>query len=342
MSLAQEKNSVIKNETDVESTLNKKAQKQSIDKKIDQKEKEFSEVENASNYQRTQKNPTNDRQKKMNKTVNDLEELSPESFEFHFSKYVAGNYNVSLFNHLQKAAELEPNNSKVHKELVAYYWITGDIKKTETYLTRLKSDGFFSESLLNYNKDMLLSVPKNGIVLTHGFEDSYSSMYLQIIENVRIDVQIIDLDFLQSDFYRNHLIQKGLNLSKSELIDVKYVTDFCVKNEYKNVSISLTVPKEYLQPLKSNLYVVGLVFEYHLVEITNYYRNEQLWGNSFNKKVVYSANDEKAKQISSNYLPMLLQLKAVYQQENNEDKLKGINIAIDKILTQSGKKSVIK
>ena len=53
--------------------------------------------------QRTQRTPNSMQQEQMNNVVLQLEENSPESFEFHYYKYVAGNYNVDLIEHLKKS-----------------------------------------------------------------------------------------------------------------------------------------------------------------------------------------------------------------------------------------------
>ena len=73
-------------------------------------------------------------------------------------------------------------------------------------------------------------------------------------------------------------------------------------------------------PLKSNLYVTGLVFEYHQGVFNNFDRNSELWNTTLSKHLVNEAKDEKAKQLSANYLPMLLQLRKVYGQKGEQKK----------------------
>ena len=121
------------------------------------------------------------------------------------------------------------------------------------------------------------------------------------------------------------------------MIDVDYLVNFCVLNSERNLSISMTTPKEYLIPLQDKLYVAGLVFEYHTETIDNFYRNEYLWENQLSKVVIESTTDEKSRQLSANYLPMLLQLRKVYHQTGEEEKLQEIDKVTDKVGVQCRK-----
>jgi len=301
------------------------------------KKMEFSSSKGQASSQRSQRSPTKDQQQQMNETVAYFESFAPESFEYHYFKYVSGNYTIGLVDHLFKAEKLKPNNADVQIQLASYYMITGDRLNSVKYLAKLKAIDRISDVALKYAKDLLLSVPENGVLITHGFDDTYACEYLQLAENQRTDVTIISLDFLQSREYVKKLTEKGFNLSQSTVIDVSYFTALCNKNEAKKISISLTTPKEYFKAIQTNLFVVGLVFEYHSNPFNNYYKNDYLWNEGLEKSLVYSALDEKGKEISSNYLPMLLQLRAFYIQNNEVEKLKEIEIALDKVSVQSRK-----
>jgi hypothetical protein len=314
-----------------------KAASQESSSSLEMKKMEFSTSKVQSSTQRSQRTPTYSQQEKMNETVEYFENLAPESFEYHYFKYVSGNYTIALVDHLFKAEKLKPNNSDVQIQLASYYIITDDRINSAKYLNKLKQSDRISEVDLKYAKDLLLSVPENGVLITHGVDDTYSCEYLQLINNVRQDVSIISLDFIQSEEYKKKLKAKGLNLPANKVVDVAYFTALCNQNESKNISISLTTPKEYFTGIKSNLFVVGLVFEYHSNQFNNYYKNDYLWNEVLEKTLIYSALNEKGKQISSNYLPMLLQLRSFYTQNNELDKLKIVDDALDKVSVQCKK-----
>ena len=148
--------------------------------------------------QRTQRTPNSMQQEQMNNVVLQLEENSPESFEFHYFKYVAGNYNVDLIDHLKKAEVLRPANSDVQIQLAAYYLIMKDSKNAQIYLDKIIASTRLSKDVIDYAEDLIQSAPENGTLITHGFDDSFATAYVQLSRKIRPDVKLISLDFLQN------------------------------------------------------------------------------------------------------------------------------------------------
>lgn len=297
----------------------------------------FSMMKVQSSTQRTQRTPSIEQQAKMDETVRYFELFAPESFEYHYYKYVAGNYSTELFEHLAKAYELKPNNTDVHIQLAAYYIIMQDTTNSKIFLNKIKDIGRITDDAATYARDLMISVPENGILVTHGFDDMYSCEYLQNVLNFRPDVQLISLDFLQSETYRDNLTKKGYKLPDNSIVNTQYLSSFCLLNESKTISLSLTTPKEYFQDIKEKLYVVGLTFEYHSSVFNNFYSNDYLWNEKLEKTLVYNSLNEKSKQLSSNYLPMLLKLREVYIQQKETDKVTEIDEALDKVSVQCKK-----
>lgn len=287
--------------------------------------------------QRQQRSPSYQQQVAMDQAVGYFETSAPNSFEFHYFKYVSGNYDIDLIDHLRQAAVLRPENADVHVQMAAYHMIKQNKDSATLFLNKLTTSGRLTANTLHYAEDILISTPKGGTLITHGFDDTYGVWKKQQVDGVRKDVTIVSLDFLQSSHYRTWLTSKGYVLPQSTTINVAYLTSFCQLNEQKKLGISLTTPKEYLTPIQAKLYVTGLVFEYHQSEFANFNRNDELWNTSLKKYVVNNATDEKSKQLSANYLPMLLQLRKVYQQQENAVKLKEVDAATDKVSVQCKK-----
>ena len=291
----------------------------------------------SASTQRSQRSPSVIQQSKMDEVVVSLEESSPNSFEYHYYKYVAGNYDVSLVSHLIQAEKLRPNNADVIQQKAAFNILTSNKSMTNSYLDKLALSGKLSKNVLNYSWDILLSTPLNGTLITHGFDDTYGTFYMQSVKNVRPDVKIISLELMQSDVFQNSLKKEGYVLPIRNVIDTKFLAEFCKKNVSKNIVISTTTPKEYLQPLSSHLYLTGLVMVYSNSLKENFSRNEDLWNNLLKKHLVTSATTEKAKQLSSNYLPMLLILRKEYKAQNYFEKVKELDKSIDVISVQCKK-----
>lgn len=304
---------------------------------IQQSATQFQQYQTQSTYMRSQRTPSSTQQSQMDQAVKKMELENNTSFEYNFFKYVSGNYNISWINYLKEAERLRPNNSDVQVQMAGYYMITENQKVSLEYLKKIAQSGKLAKEAIHYSHDLLKSVPQNGVLLTHGYEDTYSSMYTQLNSAVRKDVQIISLDFMQSEVYRKNIEAKGFKIPSSKLIDVAFMNEFCKLNASKNIAISMTTPKEYLAPLKSNLYTVGLVFEYHLSEFNNFYKNEQLWSNELDKSSIENTTSPKARELSANYLPMLLMLRKNYQETGKNEQVKQLDVIIDRIAVQVNK-----
>ncbi len=297
----------------------------------------FTATRQQASTQRTQRTPNTAQQQQMNQYVQLLSQAAPESFEFHYYTYIAGNYNMALIDHLFKAEKLRPENSDVHIQLAAFHLISQNFEEAKKYLKKLHANGRINENMVLYGKDVLRSVPENGCAITHGFEDNFGTVYAQLFMNERTDITIVSLDFLQSESYQSTLKNKGFTLPNSATIDVAYLTNFCALNSAKKLGISLTVPKEYLIPIQQNLYVAGLIMEYHPDGCTgNFERNEELWNNTLSVSIVKNSRD-KARSLSANYLPMLLLLRKEYQGRGQQEEVKKIDAALDQIAVQCGK-----
>lgn len=298
----------------------------------------FSLTKTQSSSQRSQRSPSMEQQEQMNLVVDQLEENSPESFEYNYFKYVAGNYNIDLIDNLKKAEAIRPANSDVQIQLAAYYLILKDTVNALNYLEKLEVSTRLNKDVIEYAEDLLLCTPENGTLITHGFDDSYATAYVQLSKKIRTDVKLISLDFLQSEKYKENLKSEGFVLPSRTVIDIQYFQEFCTKNAFKNIGISMTTPKEYLTAIQQNLFVVGLIFEYRTdLTFNNFYKNDFLWNEVLSKSLVNNATNEKAKQLSANYLPMLLHLRKVYEQTNEAEKVKEIDKAMDKVAVQCKK-----
>ncbi len=278
--------------------------------------------------------------KQMNKMVEELESMDANSFEYNFYKYLSGHYDISLFPYLEKAYELNPKSIDVQKQLVAYYYIQSDFEKTENHLGLLFDGNYLPVSLIDYGQDLLASVPQNGILITHGVEDTYAVLFLQYNMGVRNDVEVISLDLLQSETYRDKLKVKSFKLPTFNFIDVKYYAEFCQLNSGKNIVTSLTVPKEYLISLAKNQYISGLVMLYSVTPLNNIPKNELLWLNGLSFRLLQN-DDDKSKELAMNYLPMLFQLRRFYYSNGEDNQGKKIDELIDRIAVFSGKKQKV-
>jgi hypothetical protein len=302
---------------------------------------ELNSLNSSVNYQRTQRTPEPSKQQSMKEQLITLQVNAPNSFECQFFTYVVGNYNIAYGSNLLKAYEMQPSNKVLYPYLVSYYVLTKNSKKTLEFLEKMVQLNELDKDDISYNREVLHSVPENGTLITHGVDNSLSCMYLQLKEGLRKDIQIVVLDYLQGSKYKADLRANQYKLPTDTIINAHYLSEFARLNESKNIAISLTTPKEYFTSISAQIYVVGLVFEYHSKPFNNFYKNDYLWNEVLQKKNNLNVSSEKLKRLSSNYLPMLLVLKAIYEDRKELDKAAEIDKAIDLIAVSCHKEKQV-
>ncbi|MCE3295171.1 MAG: hypothetical protein K0R65_885 [Crocinitomicaceae bacterium] len=324
-----------KNDTKTPVKTKEKSKLEQSEQSFDKESSSFKQVKYNAATQSTQRSPSPEQQLEMNKTVNFYGNNAPNSFEYHYFKYAAGNYNVALIDNLLAAQKLKPNSVDVHVQLAAYHFIKEENKALKEDLEFLLKNKKIEEEVLVYATDILNSVEENGTLLTHGFDDTYSVMYLQEVKKIRTDVRLISVDFMQSEFYRNVLKKDKFSLPAETVIDVAYLEKFCRLNASRNLQLSMTFPKPYLKEILSDLQILGLTFAYKKEAANLFEKNQTFYLNSFQANKVSKYKTEKCKKLSSNYLPFLLSLEEGYEKTQDKEQLKEIRELISKIKTQA-------
>jgi hypothetical protein len=293
----------------------------------------FSIVYDETRTQRNQRNPTVIQQEYLNKTLQTVKSIDSTSFDYYLMKVKAGNYDVNNHYYLVKANDLNSSHPDVQKQFLAFYIINGDTSSTEIMLKNQVTNKEISTEFINYGIDLLNSTPQNSTLITHSFDDTYSVLLHQLNNQMRQDVTIINLDFCQSKKYRDLLVDKGYKLDYNGTIDTRFLADFVSLNSTKNIALSMTLPKDYFLNQSVELGICGLVFiPTYESNIDDY--NQRLWENQLTKKVLFVDTD-KGKQLSKNYLPLLLELSQLYEAKKQFDKKR----EIDDWITKIGKKT---
>jgi hypothetical protein len=291
----------------------------------------FSLVRQNSKANKFQRTPLAAEQAEMDSKVKQLELIAPNSWEYQLAYYAAGNYNLDRSPSLEKAYQMNPENLEVQKQYVSLKYMKGDTLSAQNMLSTMSLNELISLEAERYTSDVLTSCSMNSTLITHGFEDTYGALFNQFSHQQRMDVNVISLDFLQSPQYRKALEEKGYVLPKSTKIDVGYLSQFCYLNAKKELFLSVTIPRTYLDPLSKKLFPVGLTFQYIDAPAEDLpIRQEDLWFYQLNK---YGLNEgEERSKFAMNFMPMLMYLEAKYVQEGNEVLLLQIRESMDQIL----------
>ncbi|MBP5996042.1 MAG: hypothetical protein KA736_10120 [Crocinitomicaceae bacterium] len=298
----------------------------------------FSLVRQNSKLNKFQRTPLAAEQAEMDAKVKQLELISPHSWEYPLAYYLAGNYNLDRSPALEKAYQMNPENLEVQKQYVSLKLMNGDTISVQNALAVMSVNNVITLEVETYTSDVLTSCAMNSTLITHGFEDTYGALLNQFSYQQRLDVNVVSLDFMQSPQYRKALEGKGYVLPKSTKIDVGYLSQFCYLNADKGLFLSVTIPRNYLEPISKKLFPVGLTFQYANAPALDLpSRQETFWFEQFNKYGL-TESEERSK-FAMNYIPMLMYLEQKYIQEGNEVLLLQIRESMDFIL---GKKVIKK
>lgn len=277
---------------------------------------EFYELHQQANSLPAQKNPTALQQRKMNDFVETNRQEDASGFEYNLSVFMSGNYDLSKKDFLEKAKAIHPKNQHVLLQSAGVSYILNDQTTLIADLKELTKQNVWNTDDFSYAKDVLTSVPSNGILITHGINDSYPIIHLQRIEKYRADVRVIPMHLLQSNAFRQQLSNEDFSVSQTSQINAAYLKELCLQNQQSAIYLSLTIPLAYFSDIERQLYPVGLTFRYANTAFQNSELNTRLW-TGLNKGVITKNKSQIGKQLSANYLPFLLNLYTYYKAENN-------------------------
>lgn len=251
------------------------------------------------------KSMTEEEKQELNVLLNQMSKLEPENWLNLLAYYQIGQHDISRFAALEKVEAQKSKDRDLLNQVISYNAITSNENRLREDLVQLKNAGFYSTEVFHYAEDVLLSCGENSLLITHGFEDTHTALYVQKVMRKKSGVEIIDLDWFNSSFYRNVLKRKGYRVPNSTMVDVAFLQEFCVLNADKEIHLGLTLAKPYLNALLPNLYVQGLTFRFSVLTLELSVVNQQLWDATLTKKVLETCKHS----LSVNYLPFLYQLR---------------------------------
>jgi hypothetical protein len=242
-------------------------------------------------------------QKELDRLVTVLEENAPNSYEYYLVKYINGNYDVALKDHLLKAYDLKPDTREVKREMFGYYSLIGNKTKQKEFAKLIEPS--YSKNTLNYYQ-LLAANPKVKTLFLSGEADAYPILVLQSLGKVRSNIHIVNLDFLVNEGYRLEA-QKKIRMSNVSFLGqestfIKKALSALMAEAY----ISTTLSQRYISGLADNAYLTGLHYQYNcpnqVEELTKFWKDGQQ-----NLKTL-SLNSRAEKALYSNFLPPLLTL----------------------------------
>jgi hypothetical protein len=290
----------------------------------------------ASYTNKSDKSISSTNQLKLDLIVEQLEESYGQTFEYFYAAYLNSNRNPDSFSLLQKAAEIYPNNELLNRDFIFHYELVNDIGKRNLYIKKLYETNTIDAGIMEYNYNVLMSVPKNGILLTYGSDDTYPIYIWQQIKKIRSDVVVINIEMLGYEVYRNSKSKEN-NLSISWKQNIINTAEHLIKNNGdKVICLGHTVSPNLLQRHKESLYVTGLTYQYSEKAIDNIAITEKNVSTfktaELKKTAVYSSLGK----LNANYLvPYITLLEHFKETEQNVNFNETKNLVL-KIAQQQG------
>lgn len=282
---------------------------------------------------------------KRNSKTSDLLSVQEDqnSFEFNYSAYTNSVVkDANSFAYLQKAYAIYPENVDLYDDFMAYYEMNDNKIDRKTFSTKLYKSNTISEYLLEYNYNVLVSLPQNAILFTNGYDDTYPVWVNQDLKNVRNDITIINIDLLKDITYRDKVLKRAGLTYKKKNQGIDLIEDIMISNPTKEIYLGLTVDKELLGRLYKNLYLVGLVLKYSDQPFNNVQLIQSNWENKFEKKTIEkSPTSFKQKQVLANYLLPFICLHNYYIETNELVKAKELKALTLKIASYNGKQKLV-
>ncbi|MCT4580884.1 MAG: hypothetical protein N4A35_05645 [Flavobacteriales bacterium] len=265
------------------------------------------------------------------------------SFEYNYNAYLTATVkNEETFKFLQKAYAVYPENVDLYDDFMAYYEMTDNAMDRRVFSTKLYKSNTISDYIMEYNYNVLMSLPINAILFTNGYDDTYPVWVTQDVKKVRKDVTIINVGLLKDKVYKDKVLKRAGLKYKKKYQGADLIVDVIQNNADKNIYLAMTVDKAVIQKLYQKLYLTGLVFKYSEEPIDNVLLIKEKWENQFKKTTIESPPSSfKQKQVLANYLLPFIYLHNYYVEYGDIEKAKALKKTTLKIAAYNGKKALV-
>lgn len=289
----------------------------------------------------------------LNELVDRMEKAIPNTFVDHYVHF----WHSGNVTHLQKAYELEPDNPLTYDDFIVLHELNRRIEQKAEFCRKWLNSRDLAPGLLNYGYNVLMSVEPNGLLVTMGDNATLPVWVVQGAMNIRPDVIVLNLDLLTNPPYRQQLLlENQLQLPDESAISAEadpeaWKRHICrqlpVQNPSRNFYFALTIPKEKLSDIRSQLYVVGLVSQLSDQRVDNLAIMKKNWEQNFlTDYLTVDFNGESefstVKILNTNYLVPVLMLQEHYQGSGEQEKAEKMEQLALRIAEESGKKTAVK
>lgn len=269
--------------------------------------------------------------------MNKMGQLIPETFEYNYLIYYNGIYNgdrEKYFPYLLKAYSIDSTKTEIYPDLVVQAETNGNAIKKKEYLNKWYHLNEMSPGILNWDYNLLMSVAKDGVLITNGDNDTFPAWMLQEVKNIRTDIKVINLSLFLLDDYRkalcNELGIKYLEIDYNKITSTEQLNtiigEFLMKNIKKRpLYFAESCDPTYYKTFEDSMYLEGLAFRFNEKKYDNIpvlQKNMEQkflldylqisFSNDISKEIVYNCN--------SNYIVPMITLYDFYTEKKENEK----------------------
>ena len=237
-------------------------------------------------------------------TLDNLEAISaraelslPETFEGYYIKYKQSEFTDTGLKFLKRAELNTENKSELYTDFIASSHVLKKERLFDEYTNKLRSSGFITNEVLEYNKNVLRSIETNdSYIVTNGWEDTYPLLSLLKQEN-KTATQVINIEWLLDSEYRK-LISERLGTANPSFNSNPYEWILSVsQSTSSSIYFTPTLPHTALIYAQNSLTPIGIVFSINPVTAAEQRRQCINAWKMFSKVELISNSD-----LSKNYI----------------------------------------
>ena len=274
------------------------------------------------------------------------------TFEFNYILYAHENDMTAKYQHLLRAHDLAPERLDSYHSMINYYVVEGNDEMVAKYGKALFEAGEFPPSLMAWNYNVLASVEKNAILLTHGDNDTYPAWVLQQVKNTRNDVEVLNISFLMYDEYRERVFSEmGLIPISSDDYPSYQDMYLAIARRFaqqadRPVYFATSIPQFIRKELGDSLYLVGMAFKYSETPFDNVAFLKNNFENKFLKdhlriQLEPDTGSNVVANMNMHYLPGIITLRNHYVDSGESTKAGDLVPIIRTIAKKAGKEAYI-
>jgi tetratricopeptide (TPR) repeat protein len=189
-----------------------------------------------------------------------------------------------------------------------------------------KQEGGYYPSMLEYNKNIMASCDKDAILFTNGDNDTFPMWYLQLVENYRTDITVVNLSLLNVSWYIKQLKNSYpfgsnnlfLTLSDAEIDSLRPI-------RWQEKMVEIPVWGDSLNTGGTINWLVKPTYENKAIRVEDILLIEILRSNKWNRPVYFSTTVYDANRLGlDKYLTLegLVYKINTHEEEINPEKLR--------------------